>query len=132
MDTHLPGHFVDPGYKKTVNISKEEADKRSKIVTEIEYDFQLAILKGTHYFGKAVINFYVEKEPTDGELFIELQTLCISNLLVNDEPLKAEDYFKDQRLQLKKEILTMGWNTLTLCYLNAYNTNSTGLHTFTD
>jgi hypothetical protein len=95
MDTHLPGHFVDPGYKKTVNISKEEADKRSKIVTEIEYDFQLAILKGTHYFGKAVINFYVEKEPTDGELFIELQTLCISNLLVNDEPLKAEDYFKD-------------------------------------
>jgi hypothetical protein len=98
MDEHLPGHFVDPGYKKTINISKEEAEKRSTIVTEIEYDFQLAIMKGDYYFGKAVINFYVEKEPADGELFIELQSLAISNLLVNDDVQKPEDCFIDQRL----------------------------------
>jgi hypothetical protein len=39
MQDHLPGHFVDPGYKKIINISKDEAVKRAKLVSEIEYDF---------------------------------------------------------------------------------------------
>lgn len=28
--------------------------------------------------------------------------------------------------------LTLGWNTVQLQYMNAYNKNSTGMHTFTD
>ena len=72
LDEFLPGHTVDPGYKKIINISKDEAIKRADLVSEIEYDFQLALMRGSYYYGKAVINFYVEKEPADGHLFLEL------------------------------------------------------------
>ena len=41
-------------------------------MTEIEYEFQLALQKGNYYLGKASVNFYLLKEPQMGELFLNL------------------------------------------------------------
>jgi hypothetical protein len=45
--------------------------KRSEAVSEVEYNCKLALLKGNYYFGKAEINFYLEKEVSNGEVFVE-------------------------------------------------------------
>jgi len=49
-----------------VCLKKSEAEMRASLVTEIEYDFQLALKTGEHYLGKAVINFYLRKRPEPG------------------------------------------------------------------
>jgi hypothetical protein len=54
------GVVVDTGYKKTVNLSLEEADARARCVSDIEYDFSLALQKGEYYIGNATINFYLD------------------------------------------------------------------------
>lgn len=61
---------VDPGYKGSYLLSQVEAEKRAEVVSDIEYDFQLALRKGEYYLGNAVINFYVNREPQVGELFL--------------------------------------------------------------
>ena len=63
--------MVDPGYKKIVNLSHDEAIKRRECVSEVEYNMKLALLKGNYYFGKGEVNFYLEKEFSNGEVFIE-------------------------------------------------------------
>ncbi len=50
---------LDSGYNKNVTLKQTEAKKRDELVSEIEYDFQLALNKGNHYLGKAVVNFYL-------------------------------------------------------------------------
>jgi hypothetical protein len=53
------GAYFDSGYNKNITLKKGEAERRFQLVSEIEYDFQIAINKGTHYMGKAVVNFYL-------------------------------------------------------------------------
>jgi len=64
--------IIDPGYKKNAVLTQDEAKTRKKYVSEIEYEFQLALHKGNYYLGKASINFYLLKEPQAGELFLNL------------------------------------------------------------
>jgi hypothetical protein len=40
--------------------------------------------KGDYYVGNAVINFYVNRDPKEGELFINSNALAISKLTIND------------------------------------------------
>jgi len=37
------GAIVDKKFKSTVVLSREQADKRRSFITEIEYDYQLAL-----------------------------------------------------------------------------------------
>jgi hypothetical protein len=62
--------MLDKGYSANITLKKEEAEKRCELISEIEYDFQLALNKGDYYIGKAVINFYLLKKPEAGELFL--------------------------------------------------------------
>jgi hypothetical protein len=78
------GAFVDPGYKGSFLLSKVEAERRHEIVSDIEYDFQLALQKGEYYLGNAVINFYVRRMPQPGELFLNCNALAASHLTIND------------------------------------------------
>lgn len=124
--------LYDAGYKASVTLSKAEAMVRHGLVSDIEYDFQLALNKGEQYLGKAVVNFYLNKEPQHGELFLNLQSVAIADLVINDKHISADNIFKDQRIRLDLPHVALGWNTVTLRYLNNYNTNRVGLHTYTD
>ena len=73
--------IVDKKFKQTVVLSQEQAKKRKDLILEIEYDFQVALQKGDHYLGNAVINFYLKRMPSsDTDLFINFQALAISDL----------------------------------------------------
>lgn len=63
--------ILDAGYNKNITLKKSEAERRCELVSEIEYDFQLALNKGQFYMGKAVINFYVKEMPKEGELWLD-------------------------------------------------------------
>lgn len=100
------------------------------MVEEIEYDFCLAIKKGKHYLGQAVIKFYSKTIPADGELFLDFQAIAISELAINGK--LVSDCFADQRIKLQSPHVVVGWNTVSLRYLNLYNTNRVGLHSYVD
>ena len=122
IQTHLGlDATVDKGYKATVLLKQEQAEKRKSLVSDIEYDFQLALNKGDYYLGKAVINFYLVKAPEKDELFLNFQAMAIANLTVNDTPVK--DCFGEQKIRLEQPYVTVGWNTVQLEYFNAYNKN---------
>ena len=104
------------------------------MITEIEYDFQLALQKGDYYLGNAVINFYLKKMPTnDTDLFINSQAVAVADLQINDSVMPIDPAsFQNQVIPLRPTNLVQGWNTVQLRYLTKYNKNSVGLHTFTD
>lgn len=123
---------VDPGYLLNVLLSRDDANKRKEIVSDIEYDFQLALQKGEYFFGNAVINFYVNREPEAGELFLNFRAIAISKLTINDAQIEAGAVFKNQRIRLDKPHIVSGWNTVQLRYMAKYGTTSVALHTYTD
>ena len=78
------GAIVDKKFKSSVVLTKEQAEKRRSLITEIEYDFSIALQKGDYYLGNAVINFYIKKMPdTDTDLFINSQALAVAELKIN-------------------------------------------------
>lgn len=103
---------VDPEYKASVLLSKVEVERRKEIASDIEYDYQLALQKGEYYLGNAVINFYVNREPAQGELFLNSNALAVSHLTVNDQAVDANVAFKNQRIALEKPHIILGWNTV--------------------
>ena len=82
--------------------------------------------------GKAVVNFYLKEMPKDGELWLDFQAIGISDLTINDKKVSGTSNYSDQRIKLNESSLSLGWNTVTVKYINLYNTNSVGLHTYTD
>lgn len=87
--------MLDKGYNANITLKKEEAEKRAELISEIEYDFQLALNKGDFYIGKAVVNFYLTKRPEAGELFLNFQSVAIADLLINDKLLSGDNIFVD-------------------------------------
>jgi len=126
------GVYVDPEYKAIVNLKETEAQARLELISEIEYEFNLALNKGKHYLGQATINFYLEKMPSADELFLNSQALAIANLHINDKHITSADAFKGQKIPLPADKVQLGWNTVSMKYFTPYQTNRTGLHTFTD
>ena len=110
--THL-----DPFYKQTVHLTKAEAECRTSLVSEIEYDFQLALNKGSYYLGKAVINFYLHKQPEPGQLFLDFHCMAIADFCINDTHIQ-DNCFHKQRVCLEWPNVQLGWNTVQLRYLN--------------
>ena len=103
---------VDPGYKGSYLLSQVESEKRAEVVSDIEYDFQLALRKGEYYLGNAVINFYVNREPQANELFLNCNALAVSQLIINDQHMTIDAVFKNQRIALEKPNILLGWNTV--------------------
>ena len=62
--------IVDPQYKAQVDLTKEQAETRVKLIEDVEYDFSLGLRKGKYYLGHATINFYLKEMPADNQLFL--------------------------------------------------------------
>ena len=115
--------MYDSGYKSTVTLKQEEAQRRFDLVSDIEYDFQLALNIGDYYVGKAVVNFYLDKEPKLAELFLNFNAIAITDLAINDKHFSGTNLFENQKIKLELPNVCLGWNTVQLRYLNAYNKN---------
>jgi hypothetical protein len=79
-----------------------------------------------------VINFYLKELPSEGQLFLDFQTMAVGDLVVNEKLLTENETYSDQKIPLEKENLVQGWNTVQLKYMRTYNKNQVGLHSFTD
>jgi hypothetical protein len=92
---------IDPKFKEIVIMTQEEAERRRELVSDIEYDFALALNKGDYFLGQGEINFYLHKMPVDEkELFLNHHALCISELRINDHDLPDSE-FEGQRIALR-------------------------------
>ena len=78
------GALVDEFFKANVTLSKEQAETRERLISEIEYDYQLALRKGDYYIGSAVINFYLKEAPNTEELFINSQAMAMNEVHINE------------------------------------------------
>lgn len=72
--------LIDPCYNQPgICLSEREAEKRAELVSDIEYNYSLALNYGDFYLGQAEINFYLEVMPEDDEvLFLNSNALAIS------------------------------------------------------
>ena len=125
--------IIDPGFSKTVTLLQTEAETRAACISDVEYDFQLCLNRGHYYIGNAVINFFLDTEPAEGTLFINLIAMAISSLVINDNKCTEASFFQNHKIPLDMKNLSLhAWNTVQVRYFSKYNTNCTGLHTFTD
>jgi hypothetical protein len=71
-------------------------------VSDIEYTYSLALKKGDFYLGQAEISFYLERMPdNDDELFLNSNTMAVSELSINEDPKLEQKYFCGQKLRLE-------------------------------
>ena len=127
------GVIVDSNFKSTGVLKESQAHKRRELISDVEYTFALALNHGEHYLGQADIRFYVEQLPaTDDELFLDSAALAIADLKINENYISEQSGFQNHVIQLKKELLKLGWNRVTLRYLTPFNNNRVGLHSFID
>lgn len=59
---------------------------RKDLLSEVSYQFTLALPKGKTYFGEVEVNFTLKKNLTekDDTLFLDFVGNNVSNLVVND------------------------------------------------
>jgi hypothetical protein len=66
------GVIVDANFKTTAILKETEAHRRRELVSDVEYEFSLALKHGDYYLGQAKLRFYVEQIPSsDEELFVD-------------------------------------------------------------
>ena len=80
--------IVDPFYNSNhFCLTEKEAERRAELVSDIEYNFCLALKKGNYYFGQAEINFYLEQMPeNDEELYLNSNAMAVADLTINVSP----------------------------------------------
>ena len=126
--------IIDPEFNSThVCLTEQESILRAALVSDIEYTFSLALKKGDFYLGQAEISFYLERLPeSDDELFLNSNTMAVSELSINEDPKLEQKYFTGQKIRLEIGDLKQGWNVISLKYFTPYQKNRTGLHQFID
>ena len=64
------------------------------MVSDIEYEYSLALSHGDYYLGQAVVRFYLEQMPAnDDDLFLNFQALAVSNLTINEHSITGAQGF---------------------------------------
>ena len=58
-----------------------------------------------------------------GELFLNFNAIAITDLAINDKHFSGTNLFENQKIKLELPNVCLGWNTVQLRYLNAYNKN---------
>ena len=96
------GVIIDSNFKSTAVLKETEAHRRKELISDVEYQFALALKHGDHYLGQASITFYLEQHPVnDEELFIESQALAIAELRINGTSVSDPTSFINHRIPLK-------------------------------
>lgn len=114
--------ILDPYYGDTnIVLTQLAADRRAELVSDIEYNFSLALNKGSNYLGQAEINFYLETLPeNDEELFLNSMAMAVCDLTINEELRTDAKYFTGQKIRLELKDLKQGWNVVSLRYFSPY------------
>jgi hypothetical protein len=113
-----------------------QAQMRSSLVSNVEYEVQLSLPKGPTYFGKAAVTFNLTTVPNPSEqpLFLDFFGTDVANLNINGKAIQGEasSYFKNGMITLSSEHLRPGMNKISVELINNYRNDGYGVHSFTD
>ena len=115
-------------------LKKSEAMERSKVVKNVSYTLFLQftddslITSANHYDGSTLIQFDLEKIPTN--LFLDFVG-SVKKISINGQELKKIEH-RDHRIYLPKDLLVEAGNRVEVFYVNHYSGNSSGMRNFND
>ena len=103
------------------------------MLANVTYEVEMALLKGTSYFGRTVAKFvYTDtKQP----LFIDYHGSKVNKLVINGNEIKNIDktVFDGNRVRFESKFLKNGQeNKVEINFLNNYRNDGDGLHSFID
>jgi aminopeptidase N len=106
---------------------------RKKLVSNVVYHMDIALLAGDKFLGKANITFKMESTNDTQGLFLDFMGSKIHRLMINGKPSDPKLAFDGMRIKLDNTLLKAGQqNTVTLNFLNSYRSDGVGFHSFTD
>ena len=105
---------------------------RAKYISDVTYDYCLALKKGDAYLGRAVIRFDMARHPQNGEegeilwgincvdcMYLNLSVKALRSVKVNGEEVSMKGLYEQHRLKLwlVRECLNVGGtNTVEVEY----------------
>jgi aminopeptidase N len=116
----------DPEKLSVYNLTREEAFRRSSLLSEVSYSLQLRLLKDTHYEGTVLVKFSV-RDP-QAEIWLDFKAEEISSFQVNG----TDSAVNWLRGKLHLSGLQAGENSVSVAFKNNYSNDGCGLHQFTD
>lgn len=96
--------FEDTTYEKNDFITKEQAEFRRSIVSEVAYDVSLTLPKGEHYFGHTSAKFTLKEIPQKA-LCLDFRAVKLGNLKINGKAVEGENIFHDHKVRLPNAYL---------------------------
>ena len=115
--------------------TEEEALHRSQsIKTGLTYNMYFNLRKGKHFNGIVQIDFELSKTK---DLFLDFDGKKILSLQLNSNPKieltgKFESLYSKGKVFLPEEQLSIGKNSVLVHFINEYNNDGNGLHSFVD
>jgi hypothetical protein len=117
-------------------LKKSEAMERSKVVKNVSYNLFLQftddslITSANHYDGSTLIQFDLEKIPSNSSLFLDFVG-SVKKISINGQEVSNIDH-RDHRIYLPRDLLVEGGNRVEVFYVNHYSVNSSGIRNYND
>ena len=102
-------------------LTKEEAESRSQIISNVSYQLLLSLTTHENFFGSLTVTLSVNSLSP---IWLDFKGECVEALKINNEP--HEVIYEDCRIYLPG--LSLGINTIQLNFTGIYSTDGSGLH----
>ena len=139
----------DPLHETSTAVyTRQDAINRALLVSNVQYDFTLALREGQDYLGSAIINFTLLQKPSSKNIIVLTLKILVSETsfylnfsvqgiekIILNGVILQEPVYLNHRVNLNtdecRELLKVE-NEVIIEYCQRYNTNRVGLHSFTD
>lgn len=85
----------------------QDAEKRSKIISSVQYSLNLVLPKASQYMGTVEITFTLQQKD---HIFIDYSGREIGDIIMNGTRLDAANVFMEHRIKLRPENQIIGTN----------------------
>ena len=124
--------FIDKNLEKIVELTRDEANERSKIVSGVHYDLVLSFFQHeTEFEGYIRVTFTLSEVSNYAFLNFEGKQLYFCT--INGEAVPTDkEIFNDHMIHLPKDMLKVGENVVDVRYTGIYRRDGVGLHRYED
>lgn len=113
-----------------VELTREQALRRSQIISNVHYDLILSFFEHEKEFDGYIRVTFDLKEIND-DVFLNFEGKDIKYCRVNDQEVpKGQEIFKDHMIHLPHDMLTIGKNQVDVRYTGLYRRDGIGLHRY--
>ncbi|QDE32482.1 aminopeptidase N [Shewanella polaris] len=112
----------------TANISQAQAQARSNIVSNVQYELTFFLSEQSQFSAKSVVHFDLSSVPKS--LTLDLNKANVQQFIINGT--KVYPNYNGAYFTLNQSLLTSGSNTIEIEFTREHSTNGEGLHRFVD